>query len=137
MYHISLQALAYVTQQNSPKSLLLWNLFLVSFPSFVVVVSRRKNQQSLIPDSYSINTYRYLFSIILKILLYSVILSFGMARGEDFFNAHFTDEKSENLEVVTCPRSFNQEKLEPGFETTLSDSEFPALSMMALVANTP
>lgn len=39
-YH--LQALAYITEQNNPKSLILWVLFLVCFPFFVAVVSGRK-----------------------------------------------------------------------------------------------
>lgn len=125
-YH--LQALAYITEQNSPKSLMLWELFLVCFPFFVAVVSRRKKIMisptcSVVshPRFISINTYRYPFSITLKVLLHSVILFFEMALGREIFNPHFTSKKSETSKLwfVQChsPRRNLSQDLKPYFLT--------------------
>lgn len=87
-YH--LQALAYITEQNSPESLILWELFLVCFPFFIAVVSRRKKIMisptcSVVshPRFVLVNTYRCPVSIALKVPLHSVILFFEMASGRE------------------------------------------------------
>lgn len=52
------------------------------------------------PRFISIHTYRYPFSITLKVLSHSVILFFEMALGREIFNPHFTSKKSETSKLL-------------------------------------